>query len=116
MSVYYWWQLVAIIRGTHVHGPKLKFPKKNRYMEEDRLSLLGALIHRSNPHGFTYTVYLLFSLAESFLPLPPVQLRISVASVMCTCYLFIVRTPLTHLLPVIMYCIREARSSVGYVH
>lgn len=47
--------------------------KKKRYMEEDRLSLLGPPVHRSNPHGFTYTGYLLFSLAESFLPLPPVQ-------------------------------------------
>jgi hypothetical protein len=60
-------------------------------MEEDRLSLLPP-VHRSNPHGFTYTGYLLFSLAESFLPLPPVQrvpvcvspLLPSCAHVMCS--------------------------------
>ena len=102
MSVSYWWQLVAIICGTHVHGSKLKFPKKKKI--HGGRPLISAGPSRTSIESTWFHIHRLSSIQpRRVLPSASARtagarLHISVASVMCTCYLFIVRTPLTHFL------------------
>lgn len=64
-----WWQSYAAPMSTVYSSLK----KKKETRRKTTFSLLSPPVHRSIPHGFTYTGCLPFSLAEPFHPIPPAQ-------------------------------------------
>ena len=103
-----WWQSYAAPMST-VYSSFKKYTKEDHFFsaEPSRTSISSTWFHI---HRLS-SIQPRRALPSAFVRTASARLRISVASDMCTCCLFIVHMPLTHFLLVSLYCVREAWSS-----